>query len=162
TSLAVGASLSFSSLISSASAQDVEFNGTVGGGSGGNCSIVVLNDGTLRANAGKTLMTSRIAGAVSGLARVTNTSFARVSAPMYLITWNTPPDDTSYSDVRAYISGTSVSGDGTNHPELDGNSGFNLSHTGGVTDVTVNLEGRKYFGNFSDGLYSGTVVLLCS
>ncbi|MEO1745953.1 MAG: hypothetical protein AAFR13_05415, partial [Pseudomonadota bacterium] len=68
TSLAVGASLSFSSLISSASAQDVEFNGTVGGG---NCSIVVLNDGTLRANAGKTLMTSRIAGAASGLARVT-------------------------------------------------------------------------------------------
>ncbi len=142
-----------------ATATNLRFTSTVSG----SCTVIVVRDGTMRANATNKVISSRFAGETSGLVRVTNTVFARVSAHMSQITWNHPAADTSYSDVRAYIAGTAINAGGTNRSEVQGNAGFNLSHGGGTTDVTVNLEAKKNGNNvFEAETYSGTVVVTCA
>lgn len=141
-----------------ANAADVNFSANVSN----SCTLIVLQHGTMRANATNKVISSRFAGETPGLVRVTNYSFARVSAHMSDIVWNAPPTDTSYTDARAYISGTAVGPGGTNRAQVSGNAGFNLSHGGGTTDVTVHLEGRKNGNNtFEAATYSGTVTVLC-
>ncbi|MEL6920548.1 MAG: hypothetical protein AAFO77_05915 [Pseudomonadota bacterium] len=142
-----------------ARAADVPFSGTV---SGSVCTLVLLNGGTMVANTGNTVISSRLPGATAGRVRVTNTSFARVSAPMRLIDWDHPADDTSYSDVRAHVSAIPLTTGGVTVAERQGNRGFNLSHEGGTSEVTVHLEGTKRRGTFStSGPYSGVVTVLC-
>lgn len=140
-------------------AADVNFSANVSN----SCTLMVLQHGTMRANASNRIISSRFAGETPGLVRVINSGFARVTAPGYEnIAWNAPPSDTTWTQKIAYVSGTAVGPGGTNAPQRTGDSGFNLSHSGGITDVTVHLEARKNGGNrFEAATYSGTVTVLC-
>ncbi len=133
-------------------AVDVPFAGTVASA----CALVIGSPGVFGVNGSANLLSSKIAGGLSGSVTATTTSsdFSVSVASPATFTLSPPGESGSASFVSTYqLSGATTAG------ETDESTSTSLNT--GITVVGVDLEATRNTGNYTAGIYEAAVTVTC-
>ena len=124
------------------------------------CTVLLIQNGTMAANAAFNQLSSRIAGGTSGIADVVSQRAYDVTVGAYNYFPTSPSTGSDNTTFTPTFAGTSISR-GLTFAERPGNQAVRLRGGNSTTRITVNLVVDKLTGTFPAGNYSATTIVRC-
>ncbi len=124
------------------------------------CVILIDSNGTLAQNSSGSVLSSRLTGGTSGIARVLSFRNYSISVVPRSHWVSSPIDGDQDTDFSPSFSGTSILG-GVNFARRPGDATLQLPFRLTFTRMRIDLEATHQSGSFPSGAYQGEVTLRC-